>query len=91
HIDEYRDIAQDIHQNEDEECRTVTDIKNYQSTNTDRQPTNETQLDYQYPYQKDVVKPTKQSVSERKRQLETVETGTSYERVLQYQLGSSTY
>ncbi|NAM82301.1 3'-5' exonuclease, partial [Staphylococcus epidermidis] len=91
HIDEYSDIAQDIHQNEDEEFRTVTDIINYQSTNTDRQQTIETQLDYQYPYQKDVVKPTKQSVSELKRQLETEETGTSYERVRQYQLGASTY
>ncbi|MCB6939984.1 hypothetical protein, partial [Agathobacter rectalis] len=51
----------------------------------------EQQLAFEYLYQKDMVKPTKQSVSELKRQLETEESGTSYERVRQYRLGASTY
>ena len=36
-------------------------------------------------------KPSKQSVSELKRQYETEESGTSYERVRQYRIGFSTY
>lgn len=91
HIDEYSEISQEIQHKENEDFRTVNDIVNYQATQPERQQMIEEQLDYQYPYSADVVKPTKQSVSELKRQLDTEETGTSYERVRQYQLGASTY
>ena len=48
-------------------------------------------MSFKYPYLKDTEKPSKQSVSELKRQLETEESGTSYERVRQYRIGVSTY
>lgn len=38
-----------------------------------------------------ILKSSKQSVSELKRQYETEESGTSYERVRQYRIGFSTY
>ncbi|MCD8914344.1 helicase-exonuclease AddAB subunit AddA [Staphylococcus simulans] len=91
HIDYYDDIKADIADNTEEDYRTVADIQNHQTEQPKLQQQIETQLAFEYPYQKDMVKPTKQSVSELKRQLETEESGTSYERVRQYRLGASTY
>lgn len=49
------------------------------------------QLLYVYPYQQAVQQVSKQSVSELKRQLDTEQADTNYERVRQYRLGVATY
>lgn len=90
-IDDYSDIKPDETEEDKEDYRTVADIIDYQSGQPEVERQIEQQLAFEYPYQKDMVKPTKQSVSELKRQLETEESGTSYERVRQYRLGASTY
>ncbi|ARJ51406.1 helicase-exonuclease AddAB subunit AddA [Staphylococcus lutrae] len=51
----------------------------------------EQQLLFEYPYQQAVQQASKQSVSELKRQLETEQADTNYERVRQYRLGIATY
>ncbi|UNB48070.1 helicase-exonuclease AddAB subunit AddA [Staphylococcus coagulans] len=51
----------------------------------------EQQLLFSYPYQEAILKASKQSVSELKRQLETEQADTNYERVRQYRLGVATY
>lgn len=87
HFDDL-DIAID---NEESEHRTVEDIETGGSNDDGlKQQINE-QLSFKYPFIKDTEKPSKQSVSELKRQLETEESGTSYERVRQYRIGVSTY
>ncbi|MHD0398236.1 helicase-exonuclease AddAB subunit AddA [Staphylococcus simulans] len=90
-IDHYSDIKPDETEEANEDYRTVNDIIHYQSGQPEVEQQIAQQLAFEYPYQKDMVKPTKQSVSELKRQLETQESGTSYERVRQYRLGASTY
>lgn len=49
------------------------------------------QLLYVYPYEQAVQQASKQSVSELKRQLDTEQADTNYERVRQYRLGVATY
>lgn len=49
------------------------------------------QLRYEYPYQDQVSRHSKISVSELKRQHDTEETNTNYDRVRQYRLGVSTF
>lgn len=75
----------------EQERRRVSDLE-VEGSHDDalKQQINE-QLSFEYPYLKDTEKPSKQSVSELKRQLETEESGTSYERVRQYRIGVSTY
>ncbi|KIX90594.1 ATP-dependent DNA helicase [Staphylococcus microti] len=46
---------------------------------------------FKYPYEAAEKQPSKQSVSELKRQLETEQADTNYERVRQYRLGAVTY
>ncbi|MCS4486796.1 helicase-exonuclease AddAB subunit AddA [Staphylococcus americanisciuri] len=46
---------------------------------------------FEYPHQTAMAQPSKQSVSELKRQLETEQTDTDYERVRQYRLGAVAY
>ncbi|UXR72155.1 helicase-exonuclease AddAB subunit AddA [Staphylococcus sp. IVB6240] len=50
-----------------------------------------TRLLFEYPHINAVTHPSKQSVSELKRQLETEQADTNYERVRQYRLGAVTY
>lgn len=73
------------------EYRSVNQLETMQNGNEDVKAQIKHQLDYQYPYVNDTKKPSKQSVSELKRQYETEESGTSYERVRQYRIGFSTY
>ena len=75
----------------EQESRNISDLEVEGShDDTLKQQIND-QLSFKYPYLKDTEKPSKQSVSELKRQLETEESGTSYERVRQYRIGVSTY
>ncbi|SIJ99937.1 ATP-dependent helicase/nuclease subunit A [Mycobacteroides abscessus subsp. abscessus] len=75
----------------EQESRDVSDLEVEGSHDeTLKQQIND-QLSFKYPFLKDTEKPSKQSVSELKRQLETEESGTSYERVRQYRIGVSTY
>lgn len=75
----------------EQESRDVSDLEVEGSHDkTLKQQIND-RLSFKYPYLKDTEKPSKQSVSELKRQLETEESGTSYERVRQYRIGVSTY
>lgn len=76
---------------ENDEYHSVAQLKGMTKGNEDTQAKIKYQLSYQYPYEQDTLKPSKQSVSELKRQLETEESGTSYERVRQYRIGFSTY
>ncbi|BGE82905.1 helicase-exonuclease AddAB subunit AddA [Staphylococcus petrasii] len=78
-------------ENQKNEHRTVEDIETSGSNDDGlKQQINE-QLSFKYSYINDTKKPSKQSVSELKRQLETEESGTSYERVRQYRIGVATY
>ncbi|UMT77490.1 helicase-exonuclease AddAB subunit AddA [Staphylococcus roterodami] len=76
---------------ENDEYHSVAQLNEMTKGNEDTQAKIKYQLSYQYPYEQDTLKPSKQSVSELKRQLETEESGTSYERVRQYRIGFSTY
>ncbi|WP_088808312.1 helicase-exonuclease AddAB subunit AddA [Staphylococcus argenteus] len=76
---------------ENDEYHSVNQLKEMTKGNEDTKAKIKYQLSYQYPYEQDTLKPSKQSVSELKRQLETEESGTSYERVRQYRIGFSTY
>lgn len=76
---------------ENDEYHSVAQLKEMTKGNEDTKAKIKYQLSYQYPYEQDTLKPSKQSVSELKRQLETEESGTSYERVRQYRVGFSTY
>ena len=70
----------------EQESRNISDLEVEGShDDTLKQQIND-QLSFKYPYLKDTEKPSKQSVSELKRQLETEESGTSYERVRQYRM-----
>ncbi|UDI78731.1 helicase-exonuclease AddAB subunit AddA [Staphylococcus taiwanensis] len=75
----------------DQEQRTIDDLETEGSHDDTLKQQINYQLSFRYPYLKDTEKPSKQSVSELKRQLETQENGTSYERVRQYRIGVSTY
>ena len=88
-VDHYADIANEA-VNSTMNDRSVTDIINSEG-NQEQQQQIYNQLAYEYPYPKDVVKASKQSVSELKRQLETEEAGTNYDRVRQYSIGSAAY
>lgn len=88
-VDHYADIANEA-VNSTMNDRSVTGIINSEA-NQEQQQQIYNQLAYEYPYPKDIVKASKQSVSELKRQLETEEAGTNYDRVRQYSIGSAAY
>ncbi|QLK85625.1 helicase-exonuclease AddAB subunit AddA [Staphylococcus sp. 17KM0847] len=46
---------------------------------------------FEYPYDQAITQPSKQSVSEIKRQLETEQADTNYDRIRQYRIGVATY
>ncbi|MGW9985349.1 helicase-exonuclease AddAB subunit AddA [Staphylococcus cohnii] len=75
----------------DSEQRTVSDIENMNSGNDTLKTQIHQQLTYVYPYQEAKEKPSKQSVSELKRQLETEQADTNYDRVRQYRIGTTAY
>ena len=79
-VDHYEDVSTEEVTPENER-RTVSDIDDINSGNDDVKAKIHQQLTYQYPYQEDTLKPSKQSVSELKRQLETEESDTNYDRV----------
>ena len=89
-IDHYEDVSTEEVTPENER-RTVNDIDDINSGNDDVKAKIHHQLAYRYPYQDDTLKPSKQSVSELKRQLETEESDTNYDRVRQYRIGVATY
>lgn len=89
-IDHYEDVSTEEVTPENER-RTVNDIDDFNSGNDDVKAKIHHQLAYEYPYQEDTLKPSKQSVSELKRQLETEESDTNYDRVRQYRIGVATY
>ncbi|HJE01677.1 helicase-exonuclease AddAB subunit AddA [Staphylococcus auricularis] len=85
---------EDMHLIDDQasdEKRTVSDIKHSDHGDDGLKQQISDQLTYQYPHESDTVKPSKQSVSELKRQLETEEAGTNYDRVRQYRVGYASY
>ncbi|WP_278926415.1 helicase-exonuclease AddAB subunit AddA [Staphylococcus auricularis] len=85
---------EDMHPIDDQasdEKRTVSDIKHSDHGDDGLKQQISDQLTYQYPHESDTVKPSKQSVSELKRQLETEEAGTNYDRVRQYRVGYASY
>lgn len=88
--DFYEDIASEEVVSENEQ-RTVADIEQSNTGNTPVKAKIRQQLNYEYPYKQAVVKPSKQSVSELKRQLETEQADTNYDRVRQYRIGTSSY
>ncbi|XVK96168.1 helicase-exonuclease AddAB subunit AddA [Staphylococcus nepalensis] len=88
--DFYEDIASEEVVSENEQ-RTVADIEQSNTGNTLVKAKIRQQLNYEYPYKQAVVKPSKQSVSELKRQLETEQADTNYDRVRQYRIGTSSY
>ncbi|AVQ34500.1 helicase-exonuclease AddAB subunit AddA [Staphylococcus muscae] len=65
-------------------------LKNADMTSKEAEEIKERLL-FEYPHQVAVTHPSKQSVSELKRQLETEQADTNYERVRQYRLGAVTY
>ncbi|MDU6765138.1 MAG: PD-(D/E)XK nuclease family protein, partial [Staphylococcus sp.] len=71
--------------------RTINDIEEEAPNNKENEQQMIHQLTFKYPFIKNTQKPSKQSVSELKRQLETKEDGTSYDRVRQYRIGAYTY
>ena len=89
-IDYFEDVTTEVTDDEDE-YRTVNYLESMTQGNEDVKAKIAYQLDYQYPYVKDTLKPSKQSVSELKRQLDTEESGTSYERLRQYRIGYASY
>lgn len=89
-VDFYEDFMKDTSEQSNEK-RTLSDLDEMGSQNEDTKAKISHQLTYQYPYFKDTRKPSKQSVSELKRQLETEQTDTNYDRVRQYRIGLATY
>ena len=65
-IDHYEDVSTEEVTPENER-RTVNDIDDFNSGNDDVKAKIHHQLAYEYPYQEDTLKPSKQSVSELKR------------------------
>ena len=86
----YEDIASEIVEDVAEQ-RTVTDIYQMNNDYTGLQDQIRHQMTYEYAHPHAVHKPSKQSVSELKRQLETEQTDTNYDRVRQYKIGSLSY
>ncbi|MCG7339415.1 helicase-exonuclease AddAB subunit AddA [Staphylococcus sp. ACRSN] len=86
----YEDVASETIKDESEE-RTVTDIYQMQADFTGLQNQIKKQLTHEYAHPNAIHKPSKQSVSELKRQLETEQTDTNYDRVRQYKIGSLSY
>ncbi|MEJ7219627.1 helicase-exonuclease AddAB subunit AddA [Staphylococcus gallinarum] len=86
----YEDIASEIVEDVTEQ-RTVTDIYQMNNDYTGLQDQIRHQMTYEYAHPHAVHKPSKQSVSELKRQLETEQTDTNYDRVRQYKIGSLSY
>lgn len=89
-VDNFADITTETVKDEREQ-RSVAMLEQLDTSNNDVKAKITQQLSYDYPYKKDTEKPSKQSVSELKRQLDTEESGTSYERVRQYRIGYATY
>ncbi|WP_436861089.1 helicase-exonuclease AddAB subunit AddA [Staphylococcus caeli] len=89
-IDFYEDIASEIVESSDEQ-RTIDDIQQTHTGNDALKTQIHEQLSYEYPYQDAIEKPSKQSVSELKRQLETEQSDTNYDRVRQYRIGTTSY
>ena len=87
----YQDDALDMLDDADEDKRDASQIDQYRGQDTALQQQIATQLTYDYPHREDTMKASKQSVSELKRQLESEEVGTDYERVRQYRLGAAAY
>ncbi|MEP9851444.1 helicase-exonuclease AddAB subunit AddA [Staphylococcus aureus] len=88
--DFYEDVASEV-VSEESEQRTVRDIETMNTNNHALKSQIHQQLSFIYPYQDAVEKPSKQSVSELKRQLETEQADTNYDRVRQYRIGSASY
>ncbi|MGW7888054.1 helicase-exonuclease AddAB subunit AddA [Staphylococcus xylosus] len=88
--DFYEDIASEIVIAESEQ-RTLVDIQSAQTNNDELKAQIHKQLSFKYPHQVAIEKPSKQSVSELKRQLETEQADTNYDRVRQYRIGSASY
>ncbi|MGJ5701948.1 helicase-exonuclease AddAB subunit AddA [Staphylococcus equorum] len=89
-IDFYQDIASEAVV-EESERRTIEDIETLNTNDEAIKSQIHQQLSYTYPYQDVVDKPSKQSVSELKRQLDTEQADTNYDRVRQYRIGTSSY
>lgn len=88
--DFYQDIASETVFEESEQ-RTIQDIHALNTGNDAIKEQIQTQLTHEYTFQMAIDKPSKQSVSELKRQLETEQTDTNYDRVRQYRIGSAAY
>ncbi|WP_251943218.1 helicase-exonuclease AddAB subunit AddA [Staphylococcus sp. Marseille-Q5304] len=89
-IDLYEDIATES-VGEIERAHTLNEMESFNSGNEEVRMQIERQLAFRYPYQTAIHQPSKQSVSELKRQLETAQTDTNYDRVRQYRIGTRTY
>ncbi|SCS54345.1 ATP-dependent nuclease subunit A [Staphylococcus caeli] len=86
----YEDIASEIVVSSDEQ-RSIEDIQTIHTGNDVLKAQIHEQLSYEYPFQDAIEKPSKQSVSELKRQLETEQSDTNYDRVRQYRIGTTSY
>ena len=73
------------------EQRSISDLNTLDTGNDDIKAKITQQLKFKYPNVINTTKPSKQSVSELKRQLETEESDTNYDRVRQYRIGVATY
>ena len=89
-IDHYEDVSTEEVVN-DNEIRTIEELKAINTGNEDVKIKIHQQLSYDYPFKVNTMKPSKQSVSELKRQLETEESNTNYDRVRQYRIGVASY
>ncbi|PHK49874.1 helicase-exonuclease AddAB subunit AddA [Staphylococcus edaphicus] len=86
----YEDIASEAVVDVGEQ-RRLSDIEVSNSNNEALKAQIHKQLSYEYPYKVAIAKPSKQSVSELKRQHETEQSDTNYDRVRQYRIGSTSY
>lgn len=89
-IDYFEDIIEANHQDMNEQ-RSISDLNTLDTGNDDIKAKITQQLKFKYPNVINTTKPSKQSVSELKRQLETEESNTNYDRVRQYRIGVATY
>ena len=89
-IDYFEDIIEANHQDMNEQ-RSISDLNTLDTGNDDIKAKITQQLKFKYPNVINTTKPSKQSVSELKRQLETEESDTNYDRVRQYRIGVATY
>ncbi|MCU5745970.1 helicase-exonuclease AddAB subunit AddA [Staphylococcus sp. SQ8-PEA] len=89
-IEHYSQLAENSNKTKDIR-RDVSEIEQSTTGNDGLKKQIDHQLSYEYPYKKDTEKPSKQSVSELKRQLETQQSETNYDRVRQYRIGNASY